>query len=169
MVDHNSGDTGWGHIMVDDIIFSGEAAAPYNPETGINLLVNGKVVATATGQDSEQLDWASWNVKQYEGQQAQIQVVDDNTGGWGHVDVDDIMFAVVPALSQAERVHWVDYGADHYAAPPTTTPPAASESILLRSTTGTTARTSRLPPGAAPMPGRCRWRRTARSALSSSR
>jgi fructan beta-fructosidase len=116
VVDQNSGDTGWGHIMVDDIIFSGQAAAPYNPETGINLLVNGKVVATATGQDSEQLDWASWNVKQYEGQQAQIQVVDDNTGGWGHVEVDDIMFAGAPALSQAERVHWVDYGADHYAA-----------------------------------------------------
>ena len=92
------------------------AAAPYDDETGVNLLVNGQVVRTATGQDSEQLDWNSWNVQDLIGQQAQIQFVDNNVGGWGHVDADQIMFADAPALSSIQRAHWVDYGEDFYAS-----------------------------------------------------
>ena len=50
------------------------------------------------------------------GKQAQIQFVDANTGGWGHLDADQIMLADAPALSGIQRAHWVDYGADHYAS-----------------------------------------------------
>ncbi len=116
VVDENDGSSGWGHIIVDDIVFSPIAAAPYNPETGVNLLVDGQVVRTATGQNSEALDWTSWDVRDLIGKQAQIQVVDDNTGGWGHVDADEVMFASAPALSGLQRAHWADYGADHYAS-----------------------------------------------------
>ena len=116
VVDENDGSSGWGHVIVDDLVFSPVAAAPYDDETGVNLLVNGQVVRTATGQDSEQLDWDSWDVQDLIGQQAQIQFVDNNDGGWGHVDADQIMFADAPALSSVQRAHWVDYGEDFYAS-----------------------------------------------------
>jgi fructan beta-fructosidase len=64
--------------------------------TCINLLVNDKVVRTATGPNdqpggSEALDWASWDVAELEGKSAVIQIVDDATGGWGHINVDHIV------------------------------------------------------------------------------
>ncbi len=49
----------------------------------VNLVVDGEVVRTATGADSETLDWASWNVKEFAGREASIRVVDNNRFGWG--------------------------------------------------------------------------------------
>ncbi len=68
-----------------------------NPgETCINLLVGGKVARTATGPNdrpggSEELAWNSWDVTELLGQNAQIQIVDNSTGGWGHINVDHII------------------------------------------------------------------------------
>ena len=61
------------------------------------LLVNGQVVDSATGQDQEFLNWASWNVSQYIGQKAQIEVVDESSGGWGHINADEFLAAASPA------------------------------------------------------------------------
>jgi fructan beta-fructosidase len=65
-------------------------------ETCINLLIDGKVVRTATGPNdkpggSEELDWHAWDVKEFEGEQAVIEIVDKHTGGWGHINVDHIL------------------------------------------------------------------------------
>jgi fructan beta-fructosidase len=65
-------------------------------KTCINLLVDGKVVRTATGPNdrpggSEHLDWHTWDVKEFAGKEAVIQIVDDHTGGWGHINVDHIV------------------------------------------------------------------------------
>ncbi len=65
-------------------------------KTCINLLVDDKVVRTATGPNdqpggSEALDWASWDVSDLGGKKAVIQIVDDATGGWGHINVDHII------------------------------------------------------------------------------
>ena len=60
-------------------------------QTCINLMVGGKVVRSAVGMgDREHLDWLQWNVSAYLGQTAQIQIVDSYTGGWGHINVDQI-------------------------------------------------------------------------------
>ncbi|HVY72117.1 MAG TPA: glycoside hydrolase family 32 protein [Verrucomicrobiae bacterium] len=59
-------------------------------ETCINLLVDDKVVRTSPGTDSEALEWAGWDVGDLNGKQARIQIVDKNTGGWGHICVDQI-------------------------------------------------------------------------------
>lgn len=63
--------------------------------TCINLLIDGKVVRTATGPNdraggTERLDWKAWDVRELEGQTARIEIVDRETGGWGHINVDDI-------------------------------------------------------------------------------
>jgi beta-fructofuranosidase/levanase len=86
-----------------------------NP-TAVTLVVDGKVVRSATGDNNEFLDWTSFDVRDLAGKQARIQIVDDNTQGWGHINADQFMFADQPALSQAQRAHWVDYGEDFYAA-----------------------------------------------------
>jgi levanase len=59
----------------------------------VNLLVDGKVVRSATGSNNEALNWSSWDVTEYAGRKATIQIVDRNSGGWGHINVDHIMFA----------------------------------------------------------------------------
>ncbi len=61
----------------------------------INLVVDGRIVRTATGPNdrpggSERLEWASWDVAELEGRSARIEIVDEATGGWGHINVDQI-------------------------------------------------------------------------------
>jgi formylglycine-generating enzyme required for sulfatase activity/serine/threonine protein kinase len=62
----------------------------------INLLSGGKVVRTATGANDERLMWSFWDVSDLRGQTAQIEIVDKETGGWGHINIDDIRFANEP-------------------------------------------------------------------------
>ncbi len=68
----------------------------WKEKTCMNLLVDGRVVRTATGPNvvpggSEELAPGSWDVSEFIGKQAQIQIVDDATGGWGHINVDQIV------------------------------------------------------------------------------
>ncbi len=116
IVDQSDGSTGWGHLMVGDILFAGAPAKPWDTQTSVNLLVNGQVVRSATGANSENLDWTSWDLSDLVGKQAQIQIVDHSTGGWGHVLADDFSLSDAPALDTNQRAHWVDHGADFYAA-----------------------------------------------------
>jgi len=65
-------------------------------KTCVNLLVDGKVVRTATGPNlgdggNEFLNWDAWDVKEYQGKQAVLQIVDAHSGGWGHINVDQIV------------------------------------------------------------------------------
>ncbi|WP_340384852.1 GH32 C-terminal domain-containing protein [Streptomyces sp. SS7] len=114
VVDDNTG--GWGHINADQILLSDTQARPGAEETAVNLVVDGQVVRSATGSDSETLDWASFDTRPYLGKEAQIQLVDMNTGGWGHILADQFTAADSPALSVLQRADWADFGKDYYAA-----------------------------------------------------
>ena len=64
--------------------------------TCMNLLIDGKIVRQATGPNdqpggSETLVPDSWDVSEFAGQTAAIQIVDQATGGWGHISVDQIV------------------------------------------------------------------------------
>ncbi len=65
-------------------------------KTCINLRVDGKVVRTATGKDREALEPASWDVADLKGKQAVIEIVDQSSEGWGHINVDQIIFSDIP-------------------------------------------------------------------------
>jgi fructan beta-fructosidase len=77
-------------------------------ETCINLLVNGEVVRTATGPNaqpggSERLGWHFWDVSDLIGQEARIQIVDSIGGGWGHINIDQIVQSEKPRKTEPAR------------------------------------------------------------------
>ncbi|MFJ9811364.1 GH32 C-terminal domain-containing protein [Streptomyces sp. NPDC101158] len=114
VVDQNTG--GWGHILLDQVMLSDTPARPRSTETAVNLLVDGEVVQSETGTDSGSLDWASFDLRAYQGKQATIQIVDMNKAGWGHVMADHFVVADQPAVPSVRRASWVDHGKDYYAA-----------------------------------------------------
>ena len=68
----------------------------YSNETCMNLLVNGQTVRTATGLNiqsggSERLQTGGWDAGEFLGREAVLQIVDQRTGGWGHISVDQIV------------------------------------------------------------------------------
>ncbi|MFC7490250.1 MULTISPECIES: glycoside hydrolase family 32 protein [unclassified Knoellia] len=111
--ENSTGD--WGHLMVDDIRFSDTAAGPRDTQTTVNLVVDGEVVRSSTGSDSESLDWTSWDLSDLQGRSAQIRIVDHSSGGWGHILADQFMLSSAPAKNGTDRADWVDYGRDNYA------------------------------------------------------
>ena len=82
------------HAFINFLIGGGGFA----DETCMNLLVEGKAVRTATGENtkpggSEHLEPGSWDVHDLVGQAARIEIVDQRKGSWGHVTVDQIVFS----------------------------------------------------------------------------
>ena len=66
------------------------------PTTQLRLLVAGKMVRTGAGQQEELLRPAAWDVREFAGQTAHIEIVDEQKGGWGHINVDQIVFTDRP-------------------------------------------------------------------------
>ena len=66
-------------------------------ETCIDLVIDGKVVRTSVGperKDSrgrEILDWKSWDIAEFRGKKAILQIIDTYTGRWGHINIDHIV------------------------------------------------------------------------------
>ena len=80
----------------------------------LQLLVDGKAVRSATGPNdrpggTEALAQGSWDVSELSGKSAMLRIIDEATGGWGHINVDHIMQTDVkpkgppPLVSNAER------------------------------------------------------------------
>lgn len=63
----------------------------YERDTCINLIIHGKIVKSATGWRSDRLAPSSWDVRQFHGQKAQVQIVDKAAGAQGHINVDHII------------------------------------------------------------------------------
>ena len=61
-------------------------------KTCINLLVDGKVVRTATGHNSNRMRRESLDVRQFEGKTARLQIVDNESGPWGNIGIAQIVF-----------------------------------------------------------------------------
>ena len=80
-------------IISENFINFSIAGGHYEGKTCINLIVDGQTVASTSGNMSDRLKPAGWNVEAWKGKEAHIEIVDDETGDWGHISIDDIQFS----------------------------------------------------------------------------
>lgn len=87
-------------------------------KTCLNLLLDGAVVRTATGPNtepggSEELELHAWDVRDLQGRTVILQIVDQATGGWGHINVDHIVQTDTPPQVPLYRALACDFTVDH--------------------------------------------------------
>ena len=80
----------------------------------MNLLIDDDIIRSAKGPNvqpggSELLEWTSWDVADFQGKEAKIEIIDDATGGWGHINVDHIVLTnQKKTLVEKDRTIFVD-------------------------------------------------------------
>ncbi len=62
----------------------------YPSSTCLNLLIDGEVVCSATGSNSNRMESLAFDLSSYLGKSARLEVIDRETGAWGHLCVDRI-------------------------------------------------------------------------------
>ena len=55
-------------------------------------MVDGEIVRTATGKGSNTMEPANFDVQPWQGRQARLEIVDAESGSWGNIGVDHIVF-----------------------------------------------------------------------------
>ena len=55
------------------------------------LHIDGKLVRSASGKEAERLEWATFDVSEFTGKKGIFKIVDDQTDGWGHINLDHIV------------------------------------------------------------------------------
>jgi len=78
--------------------------------TCLDLLVDEKVVRTATGRNDNRMASHSFDVRDLSGKKAQLQIVDNETGSWGNIGIDDIVFSDQPAKAPVALNDQPDFG-----------------------------------------------------------
>jgi non-lysosomal glucosylceramidase len=79
-------------------------------QTCMNLVVDAKVVLSATGANDNRLQPMSWDVRPWTGKTGQFVIVDDQSGGWGNIGVDDIVFSDNPRVPLGPLAEEDDFG-----------------------------------------------------------
>ena len=69
----------------------------------VELLVNGVPVRSTTGNNSGDMNWKNWDVTPYYGQIARIRIVDNATGAWGHLTLDNMVLGSEPAKPRSSE------------------------------------------------------------------
>jgi fructan beta-fructosidase len=70
----------------------------YEKHCCMNLIVDGKVVRSATGRNHDRLTPASWDVSSLRGKEAKIELVDRASGQWGHLNVAGLALTDAPEV-----------------------------------------------------------------------
>jgi putative membrane-bound dehydrogenase-like protein len=78
---------------------------------------NGEIVFRATGDDREDLERVVVDLSRHVGRDIMIRLVDDDTGGWGHINFDDFRLHDVPPNVPRRRPGALDVYA-HAGLPP---------------------------------------------------
>ena len=61
--------------------------------TCMNLVVENRVVTSATGKNDNHMGPVTWDVREWEGKRGLLQIIDEETGPWGNIGVDNIVFS----------------------------------------------------------------------------
>lgn len=93
----HGGDTAIGKLTSSQFVIAGEkisllvAGGTDKATLRAELVVDGKVVRTTTPKiASEGMERVEWNVGDLQGRKAAIVLVDEATGSWGHINVDEV-------------------------------------------------------------------------------
>jgi len=78
--------------------------------TCLNLLVNGQAVLSATGRNDNRMQPYSFDARAWAGQEAKLQIVDHEKGGWGNIGIDDIVFSDTPRGTSLVLAEQPDFG-----------------------------------------------------------
>lgn len=78
--------------------------------TCMNLLVEDEPVLSATGADNNRMRPVSWDVRRWMGKRARFEIVDAESGGWGNVGIDDIVFSDRPRQPLGPLADEADFG-----------------------------------------------------------
>ncbi len=76
------------HFLVGGGAFEGK--------TCVSLLVDGKAVLSATGKGTEALEWATFDLAGVAGKKGRVQIIDRQTGAWGHINADQFILSDEP-------------------------------------------------------------------------
>ena len=101
----------------------------YPGDESVNLLVDGKIVRSQTGNGgNSHLSWTGWDVSEFMGKEARIQIVDNlapqggQDPGWGGAIYCDAVMQCddLPHYKYNsgwdDKAFWIDWGKDYYAA-----------------------------------------------------
>jgi hypothetical protein len=72
-------------------------------QTEFRLRVNDEIVRYERGRNRETLDQRQWDVSEFIGLRGVLEIIDDRTGAWGHINVDHIVFTDSPFLTPLKR------------------------------------------------------------------
>ncbi len=78
--------------------------------TCVNLLVEDKVVLSATGKSDNRMQPHSFDARPWTGKLARLQIVDNEKGAWGNISIDDIVFSDTPRTPPKPLVEQPDFG-----------------------------------------------------------
>ena len=79
-------------------------------KTGIELLVEGEVLASLSGRDENRMRPAAFDTRAHAGKRARLRVIDHATGGWGNTGVDRIVFTDRAPAPETPLEQLGDYG-----------------------------------------------------------
>ncbi len=79
-------------------------------QTCVSLLVDGTVVRTATGHNNNRMRIEHFDVREFAGRQARLQIMDGVKDGWGNIGVDEIVFTDGQQTEPLALEQQPDYG-----------------------------------------------------------
>jgi non-lysosomal glucosylceramidase len=79
-------------------------------KTCMNLVIDGRVEASATGANDNRMARRSWYVRPWLGKSARLEIVDEVSGAWGNIGVDDIIQTDTPAELSRPLAEEADFG-----------------------------------------------------------
>ncbi len=79
-------------------------------KTCVNLLIDGKTVQSLTGHNSNAMRRDAFDVRKLQGKTARLQIVDNETAGWGNIGVAEIVFTDKPPAPAGKLEDQPDFG-----------------------------------------------------------
>ena len=82
---------------------------------GVQIEVDGQLVYHEVGKKNNDLEWRTWEVKEYRGKKGRIKLIDESKGGWGFISADHFVLSDLSttpksgAFSHASTLNWGDW------------------------------------------------------------